>query len=132
MPNNNYDWISRTHGWAVDEFYQDLAAKAKRPVEDANQEESPTYQTLDHIAEAALQELEANGIIEVLILKNDQVATWWSARKKLREAERREAERIANERRIREAALAKLTPEERKLLGLPAPVKRVRRVKPNI
>jgi hypothetical protein len=63
----------------------------------------------------ALEELEQE---DFLILKDDEVREWWSAHK---EADRKEQERIAEKERkerMREEALAKLSSEERELLGL--------------
>lgn len=125
-----WNWNNQSDEWMADDFYRGSAKANGVPVED-EQEAETEYQILDRIAEAALQELEANGCIEVLILKNDQVATWWSVRKQLREKERLEKERRQEEHRKREAALAKLTSEERELLGLapqPTVVKRVRKM----
>lgn len=106
-------------------------ATHKKEVE-SKKVEAPTYEALDSIAEKALEELERNGIIEVLILRDDQVAAWWAQRKKLRDDERRERERIEYEQQVRETALGKLTSEERRILGLPTVVKRVRKKVPEL
>jgi hypothetical protein len=76
---------------------------------------------LARIACAALTELEANGIAEVVLLKNDELREWWAAHK---EADRKATEaRVERERRarVKEEALAKLSTEERELLGLSKP-----------
>lgn len=73
---------------------------------------------LARIACAALEELERNGIAEVLLLKNDELREWWSAHK---EADRRERERLAEierKERVRQEALDRLSAEEKELLGL--------------
>lgn len=74
-------------------------------------EEMETRKKLDivsRIACKALQHIEDSGDgLEMLILKDPETAKWWTAHK---EADRKE--------RAKEAALAKLTKEERKLLGL--------------
>jgi hypothetical protein len=78
---------------------------------------------LARIACAALEELERNGVAEVLLLKNDELREWWAAHK---EADRKERERVAElerRERVRQEALDRLSAEEKELLGL-APKKR--------
>ena len=80
---------------------------------------------LARIACKAMQELETNGIVDLLILKDDEVGAWWGQHK---EADRLEKERKANAqaeqarrietKRQRNDLIARLTPEERKLLGI--------------
>ena len=73
---------------------------------------------LARIACAALTELEKVGKAEFLVLKNDELREWWEAHK---EADRREQARIAEierRERVKEEALARLTEEEKELLGL--------------
>lgn len=73
---------------------------------------------LARIACAAMEELERNGIAEVIMLKNDELRDWWSAHK---EADRIERERVAEEERkarVRQEALDRLSAEEKELLGL--------------
>jgi hypothetical protein len=73
---------------------------------------------LARIACRALQALEDMGKEDFLLLQDDEVRTWWAAHK---EADRRarEAERIKQERKEAKArAMAKLTDEEKILLGL--------------
>lgn len=79
---------------------------------------------LARIACAALNELEENGIAEVLLLKNDELREWWAAHK---EADRKERERVAEierKERVRQEALDRLSAEEKELLGLTPPAKR--------
>ena len=76
---------------------------------------------LARMACAAMEELEDNGIAEVLLLKNDELREWWAAHK---EADRKEKARIAEKERkerVKAEALAKLSSEERELLGLAKP-----------
>ena len=73
---------------------------------------------LARIACKALDALEQTGKEDFLLLKDDEVRTWWAAHK---EADRRaraaeEAKRVKAEARAR--ALAKLSDEEKVLLGL--------------
>jgi hypothetical protein len=73
---------------------------------------------LARIACKALNELEANGIEDLLLLKDDEVRAWW---KKHKEDDAREQARVAElerKKRVREEALAKLSSEERELLGI--------------
>ena len=73
---------------------------------------------LARIACKALTELESNGIAEALLLRDDEVAQWWARHK---EADRKAAEKLrrGQEREAKkQAALAKLSKEERKLLGI--------------
>lgn len=74
---------------------------------------------LSRIACKALTHIEESGDgLEMLILKDPEIADWWSAHK---EADRREKERLAEEkreRRLRKTALSKLTDEEKDILGI--------------
>ena len=73
---------------------------------------------LARIACKALTELENNKIEDVLLLRDDEVRAWW---KKHKEDDAREQARLAEierKKRIKEEALAKLSHEERELLGL--------------
>jgi hypothetical protein len=73
---------------------------------------------LARIACKALNALEAMGKEDFLLLKDDEVRAWWTEHK---EADRkaREAERIKQERKEAKArAMAKLTDEDKILLGL--------------
>lgn len=83
---------------------------------------------LARIACKALNELEKNEIEDVLLLRDDEVRTWW---KKHKEDDAREQARVAEverKKRVKEEALNKLSTEERELLGLaPKAVPRVRK-----
>lgn len=73
---------------------------------------------LARIACKALGALEAMGKEDFLLLKDDEVRTWWQQHQ---EDDRRaqEAERIKQERKEAKArAMAKLTDEDKILLGL--------------
>lgn len=76
---------------------------------------------LARMACSAMEELERNGIAEVLLLKNDEVREWWAAHK---EADRKERARVAELQRreaVKQEALNKLSTEEKELLGLTKP-----------
>lgn len=78
---------------------------------------------LARIACAAMTELEKQGREDFLVLKNEEVGHWWAAHK---EADRKERERIAEIERkeqVKKDALARLTDEEKELLGLKKSVK---------
>ncbi len=76
---------------------------------------------LARIACAAMEELERMGKEDFLILKNQEVGQWWAKHK---EADRKEKARIAEKERkerVKAEALARLTDEEKELLGLKKP-----------
>jgi uncharacterized protein YcaQ len=78
---------------------------------------------LARIACKAMSALEENGIEDFLILKDNEVAEWWAQHK---EADRKEKARIVEKERrerVKAEALAKLSSEERELLGLAPKVK---------
>jgi hypothetical protein len=73
---------------------------------------------LARIACKAMTELESNSIGDFLLLKDDEVRTWWVVHK---EADRKAQEaRIEKARvaKVRRDALKKLTDEEKKVLGI--------------
>lgn len=73
---------------------------------------------LARIACAAMTELEQVGKAEFLVLRNEEVRDWWEEHK---EADRKERARIAElerRERVKQEALARLTDEEKELLGL--------------
>lgn len=68
----------------------------------------------------ALEELEQE---DFLLLKDDEVREWWMKHK---EADRKEKARVAEierRKRVKEEALARLSDEEKELLGLAQPKK---------
>jgi uncharacterized protein YlbG (UPF0298 family) len=82
---------------------EDKAAKAK---------------LFEHIALEVMRALEANGQADFVLLKDRKVREWWTDVKAKEGAARKKREaKEARERAIAEA-LAKLTAEEKKLLGL--------------
>jgi succinate dehydrogenase flavin-adding protein (antitoxin of CptAB toxin-antitoxin module) len=87
---------------------------------------------LARIACKAMTELEKNEVEDLLLLQDDEVRVWW---KKHKEDDAREQARIAEllrRERVKEEALARLSAEEKELLGLtPVPtVKRQRKTSP--
>jgi hypothetical protein len=73
---------------------------------------------LARIACKAMTELESNSIGDFLLLKDDEVRTWWLAHKEAdRKAQEAQIEK-ARLAKVRRDALKKLTNEEKKVLGI--------------
>ena len=73
---------------------------------------------LARIACKAMNELVKSGYADFLLLKDDEVREWWD---KHQEADRKAKEQAAEKRRInklKKEALAKLTDEEKAVLGI--------------
>ena len=102
MPCRSYD-----DDWRSSDFDDDKIRKLKEQAD-----------MLARIACKAMTELENNKIEDLLLLRDDEVRTWWAKHKeadrKAREKEQRKQERI----RLRRAALRKLSEEEKIALGL--------------
>jgi hypothetical protein len=76
---------------------------------------------LARIACKALTELENNKIEDLLLLRDDEVRVWWAQHKE-DDRKAREAREIKERRAaMKKAALAKLSEEEKSLLGLSKP-----------
>jgi hypothetical protein len=92
-------------------------------------ERTPRQTKFEKFAVEAMEELEANGMADLLLLKNDKLREWWKAHKE--EEARKLAARLEKERvaRVREEALAKLSTEERKVLGISTGTRRTRNTK---
>lgn len=82
------------------------------------------FHAFEDIAEAVMDELVANGLEDLLLVKNLKVGEWWAEvlaeRKHKAEMERQRQEAIKkaeDDRRARESLLARLTSEEKRLLG---------------
>ena len=73
---------------------------------------------LARIACKALTELENNNIEDLLLLKDDEVRTWWQKHKEDDAREQARLAEIERVERVKQEALAKLSTEERKLLGI--------------
>lgn len=104
MPCNSYE-----SNWASDSSVYEVR-KIKREAD-----------RLARIACQAMQTLEDMGQADFLLLKDSEVREWWVAHKEAdRKAREAAAEKLRREE-LREAALAKLTPEERTALGIKTP-----------
>ena len=76
---------------------------------------------LARIACAAMEELVKHGKADFLVLKNEELRTWWEAHVKADRAERARIAEIERRERVRQEALDRLTDEEKELLGLKRP-----------
>ena len=73
---------------------------------------------LARIACKAMTELTEQGKADFLLIKDDEVREWWEAHQIADRQAREAREKKERENRIRQEALAKLTPEEKKILGI--------------
>lgn len=73
---------------------------------------------LARIACKVMTALEAEGKEDFIMLQDEEVRTWWIAHKIADENERRVREAKERRKQIRAEALAKLSSEERKVLGI--------------
>jgi hypothetical protein len=82
------------------------------------QELKKTNDKLARIACKVMTELVAHGKADFLVLKDDELREWWE---KHQEADRKAREAAEAKKRlaqVRREALSKLTPEEKKALGI--------------
>lgn len=113
-----YEQKDRSWMYASDEY--DIAVSSDEDTYWENEESvNPEFATI------LMDELTANGLDSHILLKYPQIADWWGSvlkvRKKNAEAKRKreEAQRKKEEdAHARESLLARLTPEERRLLGV--------------
>lgn len=73
---------------------------------------------LARIACAAMEELVRQGKEDFLVLKNPEVAEWWAEHIKADRAEKARIAEKERKERVKAEALARLTDEEKELLGL--------------
>ena len=73
---------------------------------------------LARIACAALTELERLGQEDFILLQNDEVREWWAEHKEFDRLRQEQERKIQEMQRKRKEALDKLTPEEKKILGI--------------
>ena len=90
----------------------------RRAREEVKEEMKQHADMLARIACKALTELEDNGIAEVLLLKDDEVREWWAKHKEADAKAKAARAEKARKARIKKEALAKLSDEERKILGV--------------
>lgn len=85
---------------------------------------------LARIACAAMEELVKQGKEDFLVLKNPEVAEWWTAHVKADRAEKARIAEIERKERVKAEALARLSDEEKELLGLKPTRKRTKKADP--
>jgi hypothetical protein len=73
---------------------------------------------LARIACKALTELESQGRADFLLLKDEEVRAWWEKHQEDDRRAREKAEARARRDQLKQEALAKLSDEERKVLGI--------------
>jgi hypothetical protein len=73
---------------------------------------------LARIACKAMTELEKDGHADFLLLEDDEVRTWWAKHKEADAKAKAEREETARLALVKKEALAKLSAEERKVLGV--------------
>lgn len=78
---------------------------------------------LARIACKALAELEKNEVEDMLLLKDDEVRTWWMKHKEDDAREQARLAEIERKAQVKAEALARLSDEEKELLGLAQPKK---------
>ncbi len=85
---------------------------------------------LARIACKALTELEKNEVEDMLLLKDDEVRTWWQKHKEDDAREQARLAEVERKERVKAEALASLSDEAKELLGLkkPAPKKKSTKV----
>lgn len=77
-----------------------------------------TLSGVTKIAVVAISELVNQGKADFLFLRDEEVKGFWEKHLVKIVAIREEKERVQREQEMRKVALAKLTPEEKKLLGI--------------
>ena len=73
---------------------------------------------LARIACKAMEELVKSGKADFLLIKDDEVREWWDQHQEADRKAREAREQKERDARVRRGALAKLTPEEKKILGI--------------
>jgi len=73
---------------------------------------------LARIACKAMTELVEQGKADFLLIKDDEVRDWWEQHQEADRQAREAREKKEREAKIRKEALAKLTAEEKKILGI--------------
>lgn len=73
---------------------------------------------LARIACKAMEELVKSGKADFLLIKDDEVREWWDQHQEADRKAREAREQKERDARVRREALAKLTDEEKKILGI--------------
>ena len=106
------DLMKKT-GWSLDHD-----AEIKMPWEDGDEVVDMTPVCSQEMAQRIMDALCADGRGDLVLLGDDEIREWWAAITKQREAERKRKEEERRKIELRENALRKLTPDERRALGL--------------
>lgn len=78
---------------------------------------------LARVACAVMEELVSQGREDFFVLKNPEVAEWWTAHVAADRKEKARVAEIERKEQVRSEALARLSDEEKELLGLKRPKK---------
>ena len=112
--DKSQDWV-----YSLDEVEDNRWSDFDRDDEEEN------YSTSTEYAVILMDELTANNLDSHILLKYPKIANWWGGvlkeRKKKAEALRKREEtrrQKEEDKRAREVLVARLTPEERRLLGV--------------
>ena len=134
--NDDYDFDWQTFDWVVESAVRSnkskqmktttrSATKPPKAVKKADnihvykdQDYINTLSGVTKIAVVAISELVNQGKADFLFLRDEEVKGFWEKHLVKIVAIREEKERVQREQEMRKAALAKLTPEEKKLLGI--------------
>lgn len=114
--------VSREKQWAWGEID---AIEDTKIYKDVLPKKTVKIYNVDQIAETLMDELERNGLDSFVVLKDPNIGEWWGAikakRKEVEELERKKAEakrKKEEDARAKKALLDRLTPEEKRLLGI--------------
>ena len=85
---------------------------------DKLENEAAKAKVFERIAYTVMRALEENALEDFVLLQNREVREWWTGVKAREEIVRKALEAKTHRERVITEALAKLTAEEKKLLGL--------------
>ena len=78
---------------------------------------------LARIACKAMTQLEKSGRADFILIEDEEIREWWAAHKEADRKERARVAEIERKERVKAEALARLSDEEKELLGLTKPKK---------
>lgn len=126
--NDKSDWVDmikkkkefldelKKTGWSLDHDTEIKMPWEEDKVEDDEEDAAP--ECTEAMAERIMDALCADGRGDLLLIQDDEIRAWWAAITKQRRIERERREAEQRETELRENALKKLTPDERRALGL--------------
>jgi len=122
--------------WRQYNAIQELT-KPAQPVKEKEVEISTrAFNTMKRIAAEAMRELERNDLADFVVLKDAELGKWWNAYKKqeaeeiemarikeekkraLKEARDIRLAKVAEDARVKVELLSRLTPDEKRILGI--------------